>query len=175
MPAIIVPAVTRLPDGTRVPFVTRGDADGPAVLFLHGLSDSLHSWDPVLDVMPADVYSVAITCRGHGDADRPLAGYRVAQLADDVAAVMTAIGVERAVIVGHSMGAAVAPEVARRHPDRVAGLVLEGAFALPLENEGVVEVAAAVDTFNDPSIASSSTISSGAHSLAACRKSSSTR
>ncbi len=150
MTAIIVPSATRLPDGTRIPFVTCGDADGPAVVFLHGLSDSLHSWDPVLDVMPGDVYSIAFTFRGHGDADRPEAGYQIDALADDVAESMTAIGIERGVIVGHSLGAAVASAIAVRHPELVAALVLEGAFALPLENEGVVELAAAVRTFIDP-------------------------
>jgi len=73
--------------------------------------------------------------RGHGRTPMPLDPRRVAidDLADDLAAVLDAIGVEKAVLAGHSMGVQVVLETYRRHRDRVAGMVLMcGSYGNPL-------------------------------------------
>src|SRR5262245_42460842 len=62
--------------------------------------------------------------RGRRDSDTPAEGYGMAVHADDVAASMDAEHIERAVVVGHSMGASVATAFAHRHADRCAGVVL---------------------------------------------------
>ena len=69
--------------------------------------------------------------RGHGDSSSPADGYRIADLAADVVALLDALEIERAVIVGHSMSTWVAEQIAIDHPERVLGLVLEGAFGPP--------------------------------------------
>lgn len=150
MNATVVPGISTLPDGTRIPYGERGDAAGRAVVLLHGLTDSWRSWQPVIDRLPESIHVIAPTLRGHGDADRPTTGYGITGLADDIASTLTGIGVDRAVVVGHSLGASVASALAVRHPDRVTGLVLVAAFAEPAANAGVIELAEAVDELADP-------------------------
>ena len=65
-----------LPGRLRIPYVEQGDPAGVPLVLLHGYSDSWRSWEPVLAHLPHTVHAFAITQRGHGDADRPIDGYR---------------------------------------------------------------------------------------------------
>jgi pimeloyl-ACP methyl ester carboxylesterase len=67
---------------------------------------------------------LSVDLRGRGDSDKPAEGYGMTAHADDVATTMDAEGIDRAVVVGHSMGASVATVFAHRHADRCAGVVL---------------------------------------------------
>jgi non-heme chloroperoxidase len=95
-------------------------------LSLHGFTDSWFSFARVLDDLPSDVRAVAPSQRGHGDSERPLCCYHVSDFAKDAVALLDALGIERATVVGHSMGSFVARRVAAEHPTRVARLVLIG-------------------------------------------------
>jgi pimeloyl-ACP methyl ester carboxylesterase len=141
---------TRLSDGTAVPYALAGEPGGAPVVLLHGLTDAWRSFRPLMEHLPPDLRVLASTHRGHAGADQPASGYGVADLAEDSLAVMGEAGFERAVIVGHSLGAAIALRLAVAHPERVAGLVLIGAFATPTENPAVLEVAEVVDELVDP-------------------------
>lgn len=129
--------IVTLRDGLMLPYAEVGDPAGRAVVLLHGYTDSWHSFEPVLPHFPASIRALALTQRGHGDAGRPAEGYRLHDLAGDLAALMDALGIGAAVIVGHSMGSAVAQRFALDHPGRVAGLVLAGSFATARGNPGV--------------------------------------
>lgn len=126
-----------LATGVTLPILTAGREDGTPVLFLHGLSDSGPSWVPVLAHLPEGVRAIVPTQRGHGDAEKPVAGYAPADMVSDAVAILDTLGVERAVVVGHSMGTVVAQLLGATHPDRVKSLVLIGAFA-PLEGHPLV-------------------------------------
>ena len=63
-----------LSNGIRLPFLEQGNASGIPVVFLHGVTDSMHSFDPVLPYLPPSIHAFALTQRGHGDADRPARG-----------------------------------------------------------------------------------------------------
>jgi non-heme chloroperoxidase len=110
----------------RLPYAEHGDPDGIPVVMLHGISDTWRSFEPVFEHLPAEIHAYALTLRGHGDAPRPAGGYDAAQLAADVAAFMNGVGIERTIVVGHSMGTIVATRLAIDAPERVAGLVLAG-------------------------------------------------
>lgn len=118
-----------LPIGVILEYVERGDSSGIPALLLHGLSDSWRSFELVLEHLPESVRAFALTQRGHGDSSRPEAGYRFRDFAADAAAFMDALGLEAAVVVGHSLGSAVAQRFAVDHPERTRGLVLAGSFA----------------------------------------------
>ncbi len=119
----------RLPGRVRLEFAEQGDRTGTPVVALHGVTDSWRSFEPVLPHLPADLHVMALTQRGHGGSDKPAGGYRPADFADDVVAFMDVMEIERAVLVGHSMGSINAMRCAIDHPLRVAGLLLAGTMA----------------------------------------------
>ena len=139
----------RLSNGITLHCATQGPASGPAVIMLHGFTDSWFSFSRVLPLLPADMRVVAPDLRGHGDSERPLLGYRIADFADDVIRLMDAMAIEKAVVVGHSMGSFVARKVFELAPERVSRLVLVGAGA-NARNANLIELLAAVNELTDP-------------------------
>jgi pimeloyl-ACP methyl ester carboxylesterase len=129
-----------LPDRATLQYVEQGRRDGLPVLLLHGITDSWRSFEPLLPHLPDWMHAFAVTQRGHGDSSRPASGYRMGDFADDVGSFMDAMGIESAVLVGHSMGTAVAQRFAIDRPGRVRGLVLMGAFANLRGNAPVQEL-----------------------------------
>lgn len=119
------PSTVTLAKGITLSYAAQGDASGPVLVLLPGPTDSWQSYEPVLAYLPPEVRAIAVSQRGHGDSDKPAVGYRVEDLAGDVVALLDGLGVERAVLAGHSGSCLVARRVAIDHPDRVAGLVLE--------------------------------------------------
>jgi non-heme chloroperoxidase len=118
-----------LSTGVRLAYVEQGPRQGMPVILLHGLSDSHHSYDLVRPLLPGRWRVFALTMRGHGLSDKPESGYAMRDFSRDIAAFMDAVGIERAVLVGHSMSAAIALQAAGDHADRISGIVLIGAFA----------------------------------------------
>jgi non-heme chloroperoxidase len=143
-------------DGLLIPYAEHGGRDGVPLVLLHGITDSHRSYEPVLAALPDSIRAIAITARGHGDAGKPQDGYDADQMAADVIAVMNELGIERAIVAGHSMGAWTARRIAVTHPERVLGVVLAGAFASfhdKPELEGLLEEFAALRDPIDPAYA----------------------
>src|SRR2546425_6311183 len=116
-------------DGTRIRYIDAGR--GPSVVFLHGLGASMYAWRKTLSAVRAAGYRVvAFDNRGFGFSDKPPHGYDNAAYARLLAAFMDSLHVADAVLVGHSMGGAIAAEAAIAWPDRVRGLVLIGSSGL---------------------------------------------
>jgi 3-oxoadipate enol-lactonase len=92
----------------------------------------LHGWTVTADLNFFQIYTglattgrvIAMDQRGHGRGIASNSSFRLEDAADDVAAMLDVLGIPKAVIVGYSMGGAVAQLTAHRHPDRVGGLVL---------------------------------------------------
>lgn len=140
-----------LSTGVRMEYVEQGPADGPPVVFLHGVTDSWRSFERVLPLLPPNLHAFAISARGHGDSSRPDRGYRFSDMSTDLRAFMDAVGLERALVVGHSMGAMVAQRFALDHPSRVSGLVLMGAFASLFQDPGITDFyRSAIAPLTDP-------------------------
>jgi non-heme chloroperoxidase len=139
-----------LPTGVTLEYVEHGSPSGIPMLLLHGLSDSLRSYELALPHLPASIRAFALSQRGHGDSSRPGTGYTPSDFAADIAAFLDAIRLERAVIVGHSMGSSIARRLALDEPERMLGLVLVGSFATLEGNPGVIELAQAVAELRDP-------------------------
>ena len=114
---------------------TRWPGHGTPVVLLHGLASQRRFWNLVVPSL-AGLPVLAVDQRGHGGSDRPADGYDLEQVAADLAPALDAIGWSRAVLVGHSWGAAVAATFAALHPERALAVVcLDGAItgAVPLE------------------------------------------
>ncbi|HET6950910.1 MAG TPA: alpha/beta fold hydrolase, partial [Acidimicrobiales bacterium] len=97
---------------------------GPAVLLLHGIGDSSVSWLPVMDDLARDHTVIAPDLLGHGESDKPRADYAVAAYANGMRDLLDILGVERATIVGHSLGGGVAAQMSYQFPERCERLVL---------------------------------------------------
>lgn len=101
-----------------------GRAGAPVVLAAHGITANHLSWPCVVEALDGAVDVVAPDLRGRGGSGTLPGPYGMAAHADDLVAVLDHLGVERAVVAGHSMGGFVAMVMAHRHPDRVDSLVL---------------------------------------------------
>jgi pimeloyl-ACP methyl ester carboxylesterase len=102
--------------------VLAGAPDGPPVVLLHGFPEFWFAWRKVMPPLVAAGFRViAPDQRGYNESDKPagIASYRVETLADDVAALIAALGYEQANLVGHDWGGGVAWQTVIRHPERV--------------------------------------------------------
>ncbi len=101
-----------------------GAEGAPTLVFTNSLGTDFRVWDPLLGHLPAGCRLLRHDQRGHGLSDCPPGPYRIEALADDLAALLDEQAVERAVLVGLSVGGMVAQAYAARDPGRVAALVL---------------------------------------------------
>src|SRR4051812_14390433 len=107
-------------NGVRLHYVEAGE--GPLVVLLHGFPEFWWSWRHQIPALAAAGFRVvAVDMRGYAESEKPprWQDYRMELLAADVAALIGELGEERAHVVGHDWGAAVAWMVATLHPDRV--------------------------------------------------------
>jgi pimeloyl-ACP methyl ester carboxylesterase len=127
-------------DGHRLRFVRTGR--GPAVVLVHGFGSSLYTWKDVLPGLARDHDVVALDLPGFGLSDRP-SDLSVEDLPRAVLGLMDRLSIERAALVGNSLGGGVAAIVAAGHPDRVRALVLVDAAGFnlgPTERPAVVRL-----------------------------------
>jgi pimeloyl-ACP methyl ester carboxylesterase len=111
--------------GLRLHVRDSGPRGAPAVLLLHGFGSSLHTWEPWAQVLAADRRVIRFDLPGSGltGAD-PTGDYSDPRSVQVIAALMDTLGLQRASVVGHSMGGRIAWRFAAEHPDRVDKLVL---------------------------------------------------
>ncbi len=110
-------------DGVRLAAIDRGDGS-PPLLFVHGWCCHHGYFAPQIDHFARRHRVVALDQRGFGQSDQPPGEYTVATFADDAAWLCRKLGLRRPVIVGHSLGGAVALALAARHPELPAALAL---------------------------------------------------
>lgn len=136
----------RLRTGITVPCLVQGDAGAPPLLLLHPWGESRRTFDRLIPLLTGFRF-YAPDLRGQGEADKPEAGYSLGEQAEDAAAILDALNVPRAFVVGSSSGGYVAQQLAVVHPGRVAALVLVGC---PLSLRGGTSFANEVDQLTDP-------------------------
>ena len=104
--------------------ITRSTGAGSRLLLINGLGSDHLEWLHQLPVFASHVRVVVFDNRGTGNTDVPPGPYTTAQMADDAASLLRALGIPRAHVLGVSLGGMIAQEVALRHPGLVDGLVL---------------------------------------------------
>ena len=131
MPFVTTPRLT-------VHYRTTGNPDQLPMLFVHGSFASSRWWQPLFDLLPDEIYGLALDLRGCGASDKPDVGYTIEEQAADLAAFVDALGLSDFDLVAHSSGGAVAIEYTLSHPAAPRTLILvdsapiEGVFT-PLD------------------------------------------
>lgn len=128
-----------LPGRVRLEYAEQGNATGTPVIFLHGITDSWHSFESVLANLPSSIHAFAISQRGHGDSERPLQNYTPKDFAADIAEFIKQKNLEGAFIVGHSMGGVNAQQFAIDYPELTKGLVIIDSDPTFKNNPGMPE------------------------------------
>ncbi len=120
LPGITAKPISSTRIDTRV--LLSGDADATPVLFLHGNASSATFWEDLMVALPKGCRGIAPDQRGYGDADRTKlidATRGLGDLADDAAALLDALGIEKAHVVGHSLGGSVIWRLLMDYPERI--------------------------------------------------------
>lgn len=120
------------------------EGKGPPVIMVHGISARKELWRCVIDGMKDDFTCITYDLRGHGASPIPTKKFELADLVEDVESVRRRVGVEKAHVIGHSLGGMIAPGYARAYPDRVGaiGLLATSAFRPPGVREVIMGMSA---------------------------------
>jgi pimeloyl-ACP methyl ester carboxylesterase len=120
----------RMRDGIEIAYWEAGS--GPlTILLLHGWACDHTFLLPQLEYFSRSHRVIAVDLRGHGQSDAPDGQYALAEFAEDIHELITALRVSAAVVVGHSMGGQVALELVARHPDDLSAICLIDSVLFP--------------------------------------------
>lgn len=106
-----------------------GPADAPVIAFVHALGASLDMWREQVALLSSRYRCLSYDANGHGQSSERIAEPAIASFADDLAALLSALDIVRAHVVGASLGGMTAQSFAVRHPDKLDRLVLVGTTA----------------------------------------------
>lgn len=113
-------------NGWSIHWEARGDVAAPPIVMVLGLSHRLAHWGRLPELLAQRLRVITFDCRGMGASERRDEAFSIADEAGDIAAVMDAADIERAIIYGRSRGGMLAQEFALRFPERTRALVLSG-------------------------------------------------
>ena len=131
-------------EGVDLHYVVEGPPDRPVVVLAHAIGMSNRMWDPQIASLAAAWRVIRLDLRGHGDSPVPRGPYELSELGADVLRVLDRLSVERASIVGLSLGAMVGLWLAGHAPERVERLVAACAVSRPASPQAWHDRAAAV-------------------------------
>ena len=139
----------RIPLSTGVVLAVQESGRGTPVVLLHAWGETHRSFDRLVPLLPGGLRLVVPDLRGVGGSGKPDGGFSLEDAARDVVALLDALGLDDAWLLGTSSGGYVAQQVAAQHPGRVRGLVLVGA---PSDLRGQVPqtLARVLAAFHDP-------------------------
>jgi len=103
---------------------------GPPLLLVHGIGDSSETWAGVMPALAEKYTVIAPDLLGHGESAKPRADYAIAAYACGMRDLLTALGVDRVSVVGHSLGGGIAMQFAYQFPERCERLVLVAAAGM---------------------------------------------
>jgi pimeloyl-ACP methyl ester carboxylesterase len=118
----------RVVHGHKRAFLRAGE--GPALLLLHGIGNNCQTWAGVIDRLAENHTVIAPDLLGHGASDKPRGDYSIAAYANGMRDLLTVLGIERATVVGHSLGGGIALQFAYQFPERCERLALVGSGGL---------------------------------------------
>ncbi|MGY2002786.1 alpha/beta fold hydrolase [Blastococcus sp. SYSU DS1024] len=119
---------SRIVHGHKRAFLRAGE--GPPLLLLHGIGNNCQTWAGVVDRLAESHTVIAPDLLGHGDSDKPRGDYSLAAYANGMRDLLTVLDIERATVVGHSLGGGIALQFAYQFPERCERLALVGSGGL---------------------------------------------
>lgn len=113
-----------LPDGEHLAYIDMGDPKGPSVVLIHGYTDNARDWVPLIPYLNKRYRLIVVDIRGHGQSDKPECCYARIDFAYDLKLLLDALHIQKADIVGHSLGSMITQVLAEQWPDRVRKVIL---------------------------------------------------
>jgi pimeloyl-ACP methyl ester carboxylesterase len=111
----------------------RRTGSGSAILFIHGMAGSSHTWREVMPALAAQHDVIAPDLMGHGESAKPMGDYSLGAFASGLRDLLAILEVPRATVVGQSLGGGVAMQLSYQHPELVERLVLVSSGGLGRE------------------------------------------
>lgn len=126
----------QLDSGIQMAYIEMGNPNGTPLVLLHGMTDSSRSWSTLVKYLVDDYHLYIPDQRGHGDTDKPdMKKYDRSLFAYDISCFMDEMGLEKASVMGHSMGSMNAQAFAMDYPEKVDKLILESTMMIGLNSE----------------------------------------
>lgn len=123
---VSTPARSRTITTGEIPMhVTQYDGNGPRLLLIHGIGSSGEGWAPVIDELSRSFSPITLDLRGHGRSGKPVSGYLYEDYVGDIEGLLTALGMEHPLIIGHSLGGILTLWWAAKHQRQAKALVIE--------------------------------------------------
>ncbi len=116
--------IIALPNGESLAYIEMGARSGPAVILIHGYTDSARDWVPLVPYLSGRLRLILVDIRGHGQSGKPECCYSRLDFAYDVKLLLDELGVRKADIVGHSLGSIIAQTFAEYWPERTGRVIL---------------------------------------------------
>ncbi len=113
-----------LPNGETLAYIDMGARSGSAVVLIHGYTDNARDWVPMLPYLSTRYRLILVDIRGHGQSSKPECCYNRLDFAYDIKLLLDTLGVQKADIVGHSLGSIIGQSFAEFWPERTAHVVL---------------------------------------------------
>ena len=113
-----------LPDGETLAYIDTGNPSGTPVVLIHGYTDSARDWVPLMPYLSKQFRLVLVDIRGHGQSSKPECCYSRLDFAYDIKLLLDSLGIQRADIVGHSLGSIIAQTFAEYWPEKTGRVVL---------------------------------------------------
>ena len=116
--------IAHLQNGEALAYIDMGNPTGTPVLLIHGYTDNARDWVPMLPYMSADFRLILVDLRGHGNSGKPDCCYTRFDFAYDIVLLLDQLKIQKADIVGHSLGSIIGQTVAEFWPQRTDRVVL---------------------------------------------------
>lgn len=109
--------------------------EGPPLIMVHGIGARRQGWNALIEHLKSDFRCISYDLRGHGDSPKSAGAFGLDELVADLEALRAKLGIEKAHVIGHSLGGMIGPAYARAHPDRVIALGLLSTAAFRTEDD----------------------------------------
>jgi len=116
--------VVLLPNGEHLAYIDMGDPKGLPVVLIHGYTDNARDWVPLIPYLNKHYRLIVVDLRGHGRSDKPECCYAKIDFAYDIKLLLDSLHIQKADIVGHSLGSMISQVLAEQWPQRVRKLIL---------------------------------------------------